>query len=186
MFATKPMPSLVQAMHADRKWLAEYNGQVQGLASFPDYANIEQKWMTSIETAYDANKTLTSDFLPLAGDFIGPNAPENPDTILGATMLAPNANVQWGKPVLVLHDNLSVSCADFFPALLQNAGIAKTFGARTMGGGGNVEPVLTQSFSGAVLSLTRGMGGPFNPNGAPKLIENQGVHAGLRAPRHRL
>ena len=180
LFATQPIPSLSEAVHPDREWLLSYGqelGYVQNQTTYQpraSFTSILQGRMQSVESAYDANKPL-SDFLPLCGDPTGPNAASDPTTILGGNMLPPSPNVQWNKPVLVLHDALSVSCADFFPAILQNAGIAKTFGVRTMGGGGNVEPVLTQTHSGAQLYLTRGMGGPYNPNGAPKLIENEGV-----------
>jgi hypothetical protein len=181
LFVTTPIPGLVQAMHADRKWLAEYSNGAKKLAPWPDYAAVYEAWMHTIETAYDANKTL-SDFIPLAGNYVGPGARQDIATILGANMLAPNPTVQWSKPVLILTDALSGSCADFFPALLQNGGVAKTFGARTMGLGGSVEDVLTQPFSRAVLSLTRGMSAPFHPNGAPKLIENSGVTPDFEHP----
>jgi hypothetical protein len=181
LFATQPIPSLVQAMHADRKWLGDYSGTLQNLASYPEYASVEESRMRTVETAYDANKTL-SDFIPLSGDYVGPQAALSPDTLLGGTMLAPYPSVSWSKPVLILHDQLSGSCGDIFPDLLQNAGVAKTFGVRSMGLGGSVEPVLTQTHSGAILSLTRGMGGPFNPAGAPKLIENEGVTPDFEHP----
>jgi hypothetical protein len=181
LFLTKPIPSMVQAMHADRKWLADYSYGVKKLAPWPDYAAVYEAWMHTIETAYDANQTL-SDFIPLSGDYVGPGARQDIATILGANMLAPHPAVQWSKPVLILANDLSGSCGDFFPALLQNGGVAKTFGVRTMGLGGSVEDVLTQPFSRAVLSLTRGMGGPFNPNGPPKLIENSGVTPDIEHP----
>lgn len=181
LFTTKPIPSMVQAMHADRKWLADYSYGVKKLAPWPDYAAVYEAWMHTIEAAYDANKTL-SDFIPLSGDYVGPSARQDIATILGSNMLAPNPSVQWNKPVLILANDLSGSCGDFFPAILQNGGVAKTFGVRTMGLGGSVEEVLTQPYSRAVLSLTRGMAGPFNPSGAPKLIENAGVTPDIEHP----
>ena len=43
--------------------------------------------------------------------------------------------------------------------ILQNAGAAKTFGVRTMGLGGSVQPVAFLAHSGGMLSLTRGLFG---------------------------
>jgi C-terminal processing protease CtpA/Prc len=77
--------------------------------------------------------------------------------------------------VLVLHDELSGSCAEACPKVLQSGGIVKTFGARTMGLGGTVEPVATLQFSRATLILSRGLNGVFGRDGVISLIENAGV-----------
>jgi hypothetical protein len=45
----------------------------------------------------------------------------------------------WTKPVLILTNAQSGSCGDIFPHLMAESGIAKTFGERTGGWGGNVE-----------------------------------------------
>jgi C-terminal processing protease CtpA/Prc len=130
--------------------------------------------MHQVETAYDANKWLTG-FFPIVGLYAGPTVPMTAELDAGANMIAPHSLVQWNKPVLVLHDELSGSGGDVFPDLLQAGGAAKTFGARTMGLGGSVEPVITLPYSQAQLHLTRGLMGPYNPSGDPKLIENEGV-----------
>jgi hypothetical protein len=172
LFATSPIPNDVMAHHADRKWIS----QMLAAANQSDAAE-QPIWldrMKKIETAFDSGQLL-SPYFPIIGSFVGPNIPLTPDLDAGANMLAPHPKVQWNKPVLVLHDELSGSGGDVFPDLLQNGGVAKTFGARTMGLGGSVEPVITLPFSQAQLHLTRGLMGPYNPSGDPKLIENEGV-----------
>ena len=58
--------------------------------------------------------------------------------------------------MLVLVDELSASCGDAFPALIQANSVAKLFGARTMGAGGNVE-AFTLTRSRAQVNFTRGL-----------------------------
>lgn len=172
LFATAPIPNIVMAHHADRKWISNYLS-----AANQSDATEQPVWldrMHQVETAYDANKWLTG-FFPFSGYYQGPKVAASADMDTGASTIKPHPQVQWNKPVLVLHDELSGSGGDVFPALLQAGHVAKTFGARTMGLGGTVEPVITLPYSNAVLHLTRGLMGPYNASGDPKLIENEGV-----------
>ena len=52
------------------------------------------------------------------------------DFPMGLSELPPNRFVRYTKPLVVLTNELSVSCADFFPAILQDNGRAIIFGAR--------------------------------------------------------
>jgi C-terminal processing protease CtpA/Prc len=86
--------------------------------------------------------------------------------------------VHWTKPAIVLIDELSVSCADFVPAVLKANGTMPVFGQRTMGGGGNVEGVATLTHTRARLNLSRGLATVFDPSGAypeARFIEDNGV-----------
>ena len=178
LLITKPIPSLVQRQHADRKWIKQYvtvANHYHGIAGAPtELGDAFVGYSQTVEKAFDANQWL-SDFIPFSGRNTGNTADLELEDLTGGIMLSPHPQVNWAKPLLVLHDELSGSCGDFFPDLLQNSGVP-TFGARTMGLGGSVEEIATLPNSGAILSLTRGMGGPYNadPN-AIKLIENEGV-----------
>jgi hypothetical protein len=175
LLATKPIPNFVQANHADRRWIADLLGAANGSDALEQ--PVWLKRMREVETAYDVGKWLAP-FSPIIGSYQGPTVPSNVDLNTGSEMLSPHPLVQWNKPILALHDELSGSGGDAFPAILQNAGVAKTFGARTMGLGGTVESVLTLPHSGAELHLTRGLNAPFHPADAPggvALIENNGV-----------
>ncbi|MBS1963983.1 MAG: PDZ domain-containing protein [Bdellovibrionales bacterium] len=50
--------------------------------------------------------------------------------------IKPNPRVRYLKPLYILTDAYSVSCADFFPALFQDTKRAEILGGWTMGGGG--------------------------------------------------
>ncbi|MFN7729172.1 MAG: protease-like activity factor CPAF [Bdellovibrio sp.] len=68
---------------------------------------------------------------------------------------APHA-VTYTKPVLMLIDQLDMSCADMLPAFLQDLGRVKLFGEQTSGAGGNNDTgvVPSNSFGLATWSLT--------------------------------
>jgi C-terminal processing protease CtpA/Prc len=113
-----------------------------------------------VEAAYDAGKTLTA-----------------PIAVLDERSLAPFA-FTWNKPMLVLVDELSASSGDAFPMLIQANHVAPLFGQRTMGAGGNVEPVSLLPHSNAGLSLSRGLFTAARADaayGADDFVENRGV-----------
>jgi hypothetical protein len=163
---------MVLAHHADRKWISDLLSAVNQTDATEQPIWLDR--MHTEETAYDQGKWLTP-FFPMAGEILGPTVTMTAALDAGENTIPPHPQVQWNKPVLVLHDELSGSGGDVFPDILQAGGAAKTFGARTMGLGGSVEPVLTLPYSQGVLNLTRGLMGPYNGNADPKLIENEGV-----------
>jgi len=60
----------------------------------------------------------------------------------------------YTKPVLLLMNELSVSCGDLFPALMKDNGRATLFGATTMGGGGAVDGRRAIGYSESNISFT--------------------------------
>ncbi len=175
LFSDKPLPGFVQANHADRLWIA-------GLLSRTNASNaatqpVFRTRLDALEAAYDRNEWL-GPFAPLSGTIDGPTVTPTVESIAGAEMVPPYPLVAATKPVLVLHDELSVSGGDAFPMVMQAGGF-KTFGARTGGLGGSVEAVLTLPHSAARLSLTRGLFAAHDPSGGAEaithLIENNGV-----------
>lgn len=86
----------------------------------------------------------------------------------------------YTKPVLLLIDELAVSCGDYFPALMQDTGRATLFGATTSGGGGSVRGIENLGYSEINLRYTISLGLRENqielPDGNSTLfIENVGV-----------
>ncbi len=53
--------------------------------------------------------------------------------------IKPNKSIVYTKPLYVLVNSLSISCGDFFPAVLQDADRATIIGSRTAGAGGYID-----------------------------------------------
>jgi len=100
--------------------------------------------LKDIKTAYAENRGRTGT-LPLCG----PGLDLNPARDRTGTSLA------YGKPILLLTDEFSVSAADMFAAVLQDSGVAKLFGYRTAGAGGNTVTVGAGFFSEGSASVTQ-------------------------------
>ncbi|HEU4578267.1 MAG TPA: S41 family peptidase [Polyangiaceae bacterium] len=142
LFLSEPGPNFVQAYNTDRTWINEFRAWAR--ASDPTLASEESQNYelrgSLVEAAYDAGKSTTD---PLA--------------LYRGNELRPDGSYVWTKPRVVLIDELSGSCGDIFPMLIQRNGAAPLFGRRTMGLGGNVEAVGALANSTALLHLTRGL-----------------------------
>jgi C-terminal processing protease CtpA/Prc len=166
LFANSKARTLVQSMHADRKWINDIKDWAKELD--PKLESEVAKRVLSIgskiEEAYDANFAMTKDFFPLSN--------------LVTNLVDPDEVYTWKKPVLVLTDELAGSCGDIFPMLMQRNKIAKLFGNRTMGLGGNVESLGKLSHSQAELRLARGLFATYREDGKygqEDVVENVGV-----------
>lgn len=100
--------------------------------------------LKDIKTAYAENRGRTGT-LPLCGTGLD----LNPARDRTGTSLA------YDKPILLLTDEFSVSAADMFAAVLQDSGVAKLFGYRTAGAGGNTVTVGAGFFSEGSASVTQ-------------------------------
>ncbi|WP_394835453.1 S41 family peptidase [Pendulispora rubella] len=163
LLAPRRVNGFVQKMHADRLWIqtfAKAAKDTRDANPADPTAAIYEGRAHDIDAAYSANQPLS---IPI------PLSPE--------PTLEPDA-AHWTKPILLLADELSVSCADIVPLLLKANGLATLFGQTTMGGGGNVEEVATLTNTQAVLNLSRGLGTVYDPNGQypeSNIIEDNGV-----------
>ena len=91
---------------------------------------------------------------------------------MGMSEVDPHPQFNFTKPLLVLVNSFCFSCADFFPAILQDNQRAVIFGEKTAGAGGYVLPYSHSSrFGVKSYSLTGSIA--YRQNGMP--IENLGV-----------
>lgn len=90
----------------------------------------------------------------------------------GVDEVIAHPKVHYTKPMIVLTNELDFSCADFFPAIMQDNKRAKIFGQRTAGAGGHVRTYPhTSRFGIQHYSLTASIA--YRPDGTP--MENIGV-----------
>lgn len=92
--------------------------------------------------------------------------------LYGITEIRPHPKAHYTKPILVLINELDFSCADLFPAILQDNQRAVLFGKKTAGAGGYVRPYRqTSRFGIASYSIT----GSLLTRSNGQVIENLGV-----------
>lgn len=72
----------------------------------------------------------------------------SPVYLWGMGEIDPYPSVHYTKPILVLINQMDISCGDFFPAILQDNKRARLFGTRTAGAGGFVLAMEYPNFFG--------------------------------------
>jgi hypothetical protein len=164
LFIQEPKNGFVQNCNADRKWIIDLQdwGNWDGTSVTSEQSRLYMSYAAEAERAYDAGEDLTRP-LPIIG---------------GLERVNPDSQYTWKKPFVVLIDELSFSCADAFPMLIKHNQVAKLFGERTNGAGGNIEPVVDLSNSRASVRLTRGLFTSFDPSGTyatQNYVENNGI-----------
>ena len=170
LFIDQPEPNLIEAPKADRKWitdLLDYAKNIDPNLQKPEAARLAG-YAAAIETANDRGETLSP--------FI---------TWTESWYIKPDGSYTWKKPIMILADELSGSCADIFPMLMTRSHRAKLFGQRTTGLGGSVEQVASLAFSQAKLDLTRGLFNSYRDDGSygpGSWIENTGIEPDYSYP----
>lgn len=92
--------------------------------------------------------------------------------VLGMRYINPHARVHYSKPVVVLANELSISAADYFPALVQDNELATIVGVKTSGAGGYVTGATIRNNLGVMGHWLTGSIA-YRKSGNP--IENLGV-----------
>ncbi len=164
LFAKEGDVQSVEQVHADRKWVNDlfivWPKEEVGPTGNPWDIKLLQSWGAIVEKAYDK------------GDFLA-----EPFPLFTGSTYAVKKSANWSKPMIVLIDELAGSCGDMFPMLVKANGRAKLFGQKTMGLGGNVEPVGQLNYSRVQVKMTRGLFLPFRTDGKyveTDYVENNG------------
>lgn len=74
----------------------------------------------------------------------------------GMEYIKPHQTARYNKPILVLTNHRSISCGDFFPAILQDNKRATIMGSRTAGAGGYVKRIEFPNRYGVSFFRTTG------------------------------
>lgn len=96
----------------------------------------------------------------------------DPLPVEGISQIIPHPTHRYTKPILMLINELDLSCADFAPALLQDNGRVTLMGTPTAGAGGAVKKINPPSFFG-IENLSYTFTLAIRSNG--EHIENVGV-----------
>lgn len=119
---------------------AIYNGAPQWIV------DLYSAYLNELQQAVSANRGMTGP-LPICGPSI--------DT---STLQDVNGNVlAYTKPILLLTDNFTLSAAETFAMLLQDANRVTVFGTITDGGGGNVNSFNVGAFSEGHTRVTQSL-----------------------------
>jgi C-terminal processing protease CtpA/Prc len=107
--------------------------------------DLYQQYLDAVKAAYAANRGMTVP-IPACRQTGSTGAPVSNNN-------RPNVTV-YSKPMIVLTDELSISAADIFPAMIQDNRRALIVGTRTAGGGGSVSGWYTGLYSESFATNT--------------------------------
>jgi len=125
----KPFNGVNVEIRATASWVLDFSSALSDAENFgaPQWViDVYGAYLKEVQQAYSENRGMTG-MLPLCG----PSLTATPATDSNGN------NVPFTKPIVVLTDTYSVSSAEVFSLLLQDAGRATLFGMRTDGDGGN-------------------------------------------------
>lgn len=176
MFATKPLKTPHHSVMMTPKFIAEVKKNYEAIKSvetkedaedlFSDTALLSDAPMHSLQMINEFYEFLILEWN------LGKNL-SDPYFFYGIDRINPHREIVYTKPVLLLVNELDFSCADFFPAIMQDNGRAVLMGNRTSGAGGAVNSVRIPSKNG-VSGVSYTWTIAQRPDGAGP-IENLGV-----------
>ncbi len=171
LFTKNRSAGVVESLHADQLWVTTLNEFPRLLAEYlPTLKNTDVFKTNYAMMAAEVERAIGH------GDHMTPPLP----FMTGEPSISP-ADYVWQKPMLVLADELSGSCADVFPMLIKGNHIARIFGQTTAGAGGSYEdfePHVVLSNSKTEISFTRGLFTLFKAAGNYEqndFVENNGI-----------
>jgi C-terminal processing protease CtpA/Prc len=170
---TQPFHGVAYQIRATQSWVEMFSSSLW-LAKllFGDPATIDSytQILGMVQDALASNRGSASP-VPICGTSItaSPATDRN------------GASLSYTKPVLVLTDGFTLSAAEHFAAMLQDASRATVFGTRTDGGGGSPSSYSATTYSEGATRVTRSLilrAGPVQTPDYPasNYLENTGVY----------
>jgi hypothetical protein len=129
---------VIFALHA----LKEFDKTAGSRGSQIDEGGLDDKTISGYPITPELIANLSENFQFIIDEWNAGHAFTSPHYLYGIKHIQPHPQGHYSKPILVLANEMSISCGDFFPAMMQDNKRAKIFGARTAGAGGFV---LTQT-----------------------------------------
>jgi hypothetical protein len=141
----KPIDAPKFQIKPTRTWSVEFEMELEWTSDDNDRAIIEEMVNQIRESlVWDKDLTEPMPICRLDGKVI-------PADSLGLS------KTTYTKPIIILVNELNASAGEIFPAMLQDAGRAIVFGARTMGAGGSVGAVGPMGNSDISVSITESL-----------------------------
>jgi C-terminal processing protease CtpA/Prc len=167
-FIDKPIAGVMDSVKPTRQWAIEFESMLDWVEDAKERVLIAAI-IAEIRASLERGDELTNAFR-----ICSPLEHLVPATDLGL------ASATYTHPMLLLVNEFSASMADAFPAMLQDAGNAKVFGAQTMGLGGGVVQVGPLGNSDITIYMTNSLAwrerDVLLPSGSTtRFIENIGV-----------
>lgn len=158
---------------ATQYWIENFSSNLtlaQSTGAQPWVNTLYADYLNELQAAMAVSRGMTGP-LPLCG----PTAQVGPATDWNGNSIA------YTKPILVLTDNFTLSAAEIFAMMLQDAQRATIFGMRTDGGGGNPGVFDATTYSEGTTRVTRSLivrAAVVQTPGFPAsdYIENTGVY----------
>lgn len=149
------LKSSLDVFKTETELIEGFGSTVEGYTVTLDLAKAIKDYCKFVIKEWDEGKTLTA-----------------PNYLYGIREITPNPRVRFKAPILVLTNGLDFSCADLFPAILQDNHRATIMGTTTAGAGGYVTTYsYPNRFGVAEYSLT----GSLTQRLDKSYLENRGV-----------
>jgi Peptidase family S41/PDZ domain len=168
-----PFRSIAYEIRATQFWVEAFsstlfNAKATGAPQW--VINLYTSYLAQVKQALSENRGLTGD-VPICGPTFD---------VSGLTDQQGN-NIAFTKPILVLTDEFTLSAAEAFAMILQDANRSKTLGTRTDGGGGNPAGYNAGVYSEGQTRVTRTFITRKNLVSTPdfpqsRFLENTGVY----------
>ena len=159
-------PTLIGEFRYALEHLEEMDSEETAQEAFEDIVDVMEPSLQYVEELREFFKTIIA-------EWESGKAMSSSLHLYGFKEINPNSQAVYTKPILLLIDELDFSCADFFPAIMQDNKRAVIMGNRTAGAGGAVLKRKLYSESGIDSFTYTWTLGERSASGLP--IENLGV-----------